>query len=210
MQRIFFSAYFLALFSDWLKGAYIYALYSSYGYPQSQIALLYIAGFASSGLFGTFTGCLADSLGRRNMALVFTLVYALSALCKVRSDFLMLLMGRVLGGLATSLLCSTFESWYVQQHLITHNFPPVWLAGTFSRVTFYNGLLAITAGLLSSFLAETLQLGPLAPFLAAIPLLGLCALTIALTWDQDDTSTNTDHHSSWVHHHIFILQTHIF
>ena len=86
MQRIFFSAYFLALFSDWLKGAYIYALYSSYGYDQSQIAVLYVSGFASSGLFGTFTGCLADSLGRRNMALVFTLVYALSALCKESTE----------------------------------------------------------------------------------------------------------------------------
>ena len=84
LQRIFFSAYFLALFSDWVKGAYIYALYSSYGYQQSQIAILYVTGFASSALFGTFTGCLADSLGRRNMALVFTLVYALSALCKER------------------------------------------------------------------------------------------------------------------------------
>ena len=124
--------------------------------------------------------------------------------------WMVLMLGRALGGLATSLLCSTFESWYVQQHLYTHNFPPAWLGDTFSRVTFYNGLLAIIAGLLSSFLAETLQLGPLAPFLAAVPLLGLCALTIALTWDQDDISTNTDHHSSWVHHHIFILQTHIF
>ena len=85
LQRIFFAAYFLALFSDWVKGAYIYALYSSYGYHQSQIALLYVTGFASSGLFGTFTGCLADTLGRRNMALVFTLVYALSALCKERN-----------------------------------------------------------------------------------------------------------------------------
>ena len=47
---------------------------------------LQVTGFASSGLFGTFTGCLADSLGRRNMALVFTLVYALSALCKERNQ----------------------------------------------------------------------------------------------------------------------------
>ena len=43
LQRIFFSAYFLALFSDWVKGAYIYALYSSYGYQQDQIAVLYVS-----------------------------------------------------------------------------------------------------------------------------------------------------------------------
>ena len=104
----------------------------------------------------------------------------------------MLMMGRLLGGVATSLLCSTFESWYVHQHLQVHKFPPAWLNSTFSRATYYNGLLAISAGLLSHLLAESLQLGPLAPFLAAVPLLGLCALTIALTWDSDDTDT-TDH-----------------
>ena len=109
----------------------------------------------------------------------------------------MLFVGRVLGGLATSLLCSTFESWYVNQHLHVHKFPPAWLNSTFSRATYYNGLLAISAGLLAHLLAETLQLGPLAPFLAAVPLLGLCALSILLTWDTDNTDT-TDLTNSWV------------
>ena len=110
----------------------------------------------------------------------------------------MLLAGRVLGGLATSLLCSTFESWYVNQHLHVHNFPSAWLNSTFSRVTYYNGLLAISAGLLSHLLAESLQLGPLAPFLAAVPLLALCALMISLTWSCDNTNT-THQHNSAVH-----------
>ena len=66
LQRQFFSVYLLALFSDWLKGAYVYALYSSYGFEESQIAVLYVVGFASSAVFGTFTGQLTDSLGRRS------------------------------------------------------------------------------------------------------------------------------------------------
>ena len=57
--------YLLALFSDWLKGAYVYSLYSSYGYTESQIAILYVAGFASSAVFGTLAGPLTDTLGRR-------------------------------------------------------------------------------------------------------------------------------------------------
>ena len=48
----------------------------------------------------------------------------------------MLLLGRVMGGLATSLLCSTFESWYVHQHLHHYNFPSHWLANTFSLATY--------------------------------------------------------------------------
>ena len=66
LQRQFLSVYLVALFSDWLKGAYVYSLYSSYGYKESQIAVLYVAGFASSAVFGTLAGPLTDSLGRRS------------------------------------------------------------------------------------------------------------------------------------------------
>ena len=64
-QKRFYCVYFLALLSDWLKGPYVYKLYSYYGFEESQIAVLYIAGFASSVLFGTFTGTVADIWGRR-------------------------------------------------------------------------------------------------------------------------------------------------
>ena len=65
LQRTFFSAYFPALFSDWLKGAYIYKLYSWYGYEEADIAILYVTGFLSSAVFGTFSGSLTDRFGRR-------------------------------------------------------------------------------------------------------------------------------------------------
>ena len=65
LQKIFFSAYFPALFSDWLKGAYIYKLYSWYGYEEADIAILYVTGFLSSAVFGTFSGSLTDRFGRR-------------------------------------------------------------------------------------------------------------------------------------------------
>ena len=65
LQKTFFSAYFPALFSDWLKGAYIYKLYSWHGYEEDSIALLYVAGFVSSAVFGTVSGTLTDRFGRR-------------------------------------------------------------------------------------------------------------------------------------------------
>ena len=66
-QKSFFLVYFLALLGDWLQGPYVYKLYAFYGFKESQIAVLYVAGFASSVIFGTCTGPIADIWGRRKM-----------------------------------------------------------------------------------------------------------------------------------------------
>lgn len=50
------------MMSDWLQGPYIYALYSSFGYSVQEIAILFVVGFLSSALFGTFFGSYADKL----------------------------------------------------------------------------------------------------------------------------------------------------
>jgi hypothetical protein len=53
LQNQFFVVYFLATFSDWLQGPYMYQVYSNYGYNQPQIVLLYVTGFFSSLICGT-------------------------------------------------------------------------------------------------------------------------------------------------------------
>ena len=45
---------------DWLQGPYVYALYQFYGFDRGQIGRLFIGGFASSMIFGTLVGSLAD------------------------------------------------------------------------------------------------------------------------------------------------------
>jgi MFS family permease len=45
-----------------------FQLYHYYGFRESDIAVLYVAGFAASLLFGTATGPLADLIGRRKIA----------------------------------------------------------------------------------------------------------------------------------------------
>ena len=45
---------------DWLQGPYVYALYQYYGFDRGQIGRLFIGGFASSMVFGTLVGSLAD------------------------------------------------------------------------------------------------------------------------------------------------------
>lgn len=74
--------YLLATLSDWLQGPYVYALYADYGYEQHEIAVLFVAGFGSSMVFGSFIGGMADWGGRRTFVLLFSLIYASSCLTK--------------------------------------------------------------------------------------------------------------------------------
>ncbi|MCL4134072.1 UNVERIFIED_CONTAM: hypothetical protein GTU68_064435 [Idotea baltica] len=184
-QYSFFLVYFMALFSDWLQGPYVYKLYSYYGFASSQIALLYVVGFASSGIFGTLTGSLADKFGRKKIAVAFCVLYSLCCFTKLSSKFYWLFIGRVFGGISTSMLFSTFESWYVYEHTQTYDFPSEWISVTLSRSTFWNGLLAINAGIFANVFAETLDFGPVSPFMLAIPFLAIACVLIIKTWNEN-------------------------
>ena len=74
--------YLLAALSGWLQGPYVYALYQDYGYAQHDIAVLFVAGFGSSMVFGTFIGGMADQFGRRLFVIVYGLTYAASCFTK--------------------------------------------------------------------------------------------------------------------------------
>ena len=51
------------------------------------------------------------------------------------SSYSVLFLGRILGGIATSLLTTAFESWLVSEHL-RRGYEPQWLSGTFSAAVF--------------------------------------------------------------------------
>jgi len=184
-QRSFYLVYFAALLGDWLQGPYVYKLYAYYGFKESQIAVLYVVGFASSVLFGTCTGPLADLWGRKKMALSFSVIYTFCCLTKLSSNYWWLFTGRIFGGIATSMLFSTFESWYVYEHSERHGFPSEWIGITFSVTTFWNGILAIVAGVISNLTAESMGFGPVAPFVVALAPLVICGLMVVKNWDEN-------------------------
>jgi Na+/melibiose symporter-like transporter len=82
LLRKYLVVYLLAAMSDWLQGPYVYALYDAYGYSQHDIAVLFVAGFGSSMVFGSFVGGMADMGGRRRFVVIFAIVYALSCMTK--------------------------------------------------------------------------------------------------------------------------------
>ena len=97
-----------------------------------RIAALFVAGFGSSMLFGTVAGSLADTLGRKRGALAYVVVYAASCATKHWRSYNVLMVGRVLGGVATSLLFSVFDAWLVAEHT-ARGFEPAWLSSTFAN-----------------------------------------------------------------------------
>ena len=54
--------------------------------------------------------------GRRTASLLYCLTYGLSCVTKHWNSYRVLMLGRILGGIATSLLFTAFESWLVSEH----------------------------------------------------------------------------------------------
>ncbi|KAG8073140.1 hypothetical protein GUJ93_ZPchr0006g41857 [Zizania palustris] len=186
--------YSLMMSGDWLQGPYVYYLYSQYGFDKGDIGRLFIAGFGSSMLFGTIVGSLADKQGRKRACITYCISYILSCITKHSPEYKILMVGRVLGGIATSLLFSAFESWLVAEHN-KRSFDPQWLSITFSKAIFIgNGLIAIVSGLLANLLADNLGFGPVAPFDAAACFLAIGMAIIMSSWSENygDPSDSKD------------------
>jgi hypothetical protein len=54
--------------------------------------------------------------GRKRACITYCVSYILSCITKHSPEYKILMIGRILGGVATSLLFSAFESWLVAEH----------------------------------------------------------------------------------------------
>jgi predicted MFS family arabinose efflux permease len=181
-QMNYIAVFLLAMFSDWLQGPYVYELYVSYGFSQVEIAELFVCGFASSMIVGTFVGGLADTMGRKLMCIAYCVCYILACFTKMVPNYWVLMVGRFLSGIATSLLFSVFESWMVCEHF-KNGFDSASLGDTFAKATFGNGLVAVIAGLIANTAAQSY--GYVAPFVVAILPLSLVGMIVYSTWSEN-------------------------
>lgn len=173
-QQTYLFGYLVAMLADWLQGPYVYALYASYGYSAEDNATLFVAGFGSSMVFGTIVGSLADRTGRKRAIMIYCALYIASCLTKHVSWFPMLMLGRITGGIATSLLFSVFESWLVCEHH-ARQFSPELLGDTFGLAIFGNSIVAIVAGFIAQAAADATPLTPPMDSGASVHFGGYCA-----------------------------------
>ena len=130
-QKTYLVVYTCAVLGDWLQGPYVYALYSMYNFSKLQIGQLFIAGFGSSMVFGIAIGSMTDRYGRKASCLAYCLTYILSCMTKHYSSFLLLMVGRILGGISYSILFTSFDSWLIAEHN-RRGFPSEWLNQTYA------------------------------------------------------------------------------
>jgi len=154
-----------------------------YQFSKQQIALLFIVGFGASAVFGTFAGEMSDKHGRRLSCYVYCVTYIVSCLTKHSPNFFVLVFGRLTGGIATSILFSSFESWLVAEH--NKNFYPAeWLNQTLSLATLLNGVTAIVAGSMGAMVRTHFD-SLVAPFDLAIVFLLIAMAVIASMWPEN-------------------------
>ena len=184
-QHSYFLVYYVVIFGDWLNAPYVYKLYTSYGFLEEQIAIIYVCGYASSLIIGTISGLIAKKYGCRRVFVAATFAYAVSCLMKLSADYSTLIVARILSGVTTSLLFTAQEIWYIDMHIAKHDFPPEWIKYSVDSASKGSAVLAICAGCISYFMTEFNGLGPAAPsVLSSVVLVISCAIAF-VKWNDN-------------------------
>lgn len=193
LQVRFLLTFWMLRCADWLQGPYFYDVYRSKifnGVPASLglISKIFVAGFASTALFGPSVGRFADTSGRKKGTLAFCALYTMGALSTKSSLLTVLLMGRVLNGIGTSLLFSAPEAWLVGEAQDTEGGGD-YLGETFGLAYAGDSIVAILAGKFSGMAAS--RRGPSGPFELSTVFLALGALFTAFLWKENVAPTNS-------------------
>mmetsp|Transcript_30304 Transcript_30304/g.55144 ORF Transcript_30304/g.55144 Transcript_30304/m.55144 type:complete len:475 (-) Transcript_30304:79-1503(-) len=160
-QWAYLTVWSFCVAADWLQGPYVYALYDAYGYSSNQIAELFVAGFASSLAFGCVVGSLCDRFGRKSCCMAYCVLYILSCMTKHFNNYGILMLGRITGGMATSMLFSCFECWMVSEHCSRHQFSNGLLSYMFGLMFTVMYGVAIVSGLVAQGVADSVKFGPI-------------------------------------------------
>ena len=137
-QRNYLLTYGVIQLADWLQGTHFHSLYAEHGLTDSQTSSLFLTGFLSSALFGTYIGVLVDSIGRKRGCIIYCVLEVVINTLEHSPSYEVLWVGRILGGISTSLLGCSFESWMVTRHK-AEGFTDALLEQTFSKMSFLNG-----------------------------------------------------------------------
>ena len=182
-QASYLSVFVVVMLADWLQGTHMYTLYTKYQQENASVSVgtLFFTGFVAAGLLGTFTGPLVDRYGRKRACLVYVALELLINSLEHFNHMSLLLVGRVLGGVSTSLLFSAFEAWMVTEHR-RRGFPEEWIGLTFGRCAVWNGATAIVAGVAAQLAAD--WLGDIGPFQLAMTLTALAGV-LMLAWEEN-------------------------
>ncbi|KAI0553437.1 hypothetical protein F4679DRAFT_571150 [Xylaria curta] len=150
-QLTFLRVYLLVIGSEWLQNPFMYSLFrNEKTLDEGTVSTLYISTYISAAVSAFFTGYLTDRFGRRRACLVFCGIHSLAAISVCFDALPILIVGRVLGGVALTLLWTAFESWMIaeyNEHGFAHG-SRLSLTSLFGVMTTSKCITAIVAGAL--------------------------------------------------------------
>ncbi|KAL8433275.1 hypothetical protein ACSSS7_004060 [Eimeria intestinalis] len=181
-RKRFLLIYFLAQFCEYLQGPYLYALHSvHYRLPRDKVGLLFFISSLSSSLFGCVGGPLSDTHEKAWGCVAFCFISIAS--CVLTSSclsFYWLMLARALGGVASSLLETAFESYAVCEHH-SRGFSHASLDTLLAYASGGTGLVAVFSGLAAAASVKVLH-DLRAPFTLGALVGAVCLLFILLLW----------------------------
>ncbi|KAL8269212.1 hypothetical protein Esti_006863 [Eimeria stiedai] len=201
-KKRFLLIFFLAQFCEYLQGPYLYDLHSvHYRLPLDKVGLLFFTSSLSNSLFGCVVGPLSDTHEKTWGCVAFCFTSIASCLLTSSSlSFYCLLLARALGGVASSLLETAFESYAVCEHH-SRGFSHAALDALLAYASGGTGLVAVFAGLAAAASVKALH-DLRGPFILGAIVGAVCLLFILLLWrrgpeaERQHEETNRKHGGS--------------
>ncbi|KAI0509678.1 hypothetical protein F5B22DRAFT_637831 [Xylaria bambusicola] len=181
-----YKAYALAVAADWLQGPYVVALYrDEYSLQPGVVMSLYLTDLIATTVSAYFVGALSDKHGRKLYCMVYCVLYTLSCFLTIVPVTPLLFLGRIFGGISSSILFSVFDSWMVTNfHKKDLAKEACDLSRTYASTAIVNSLVAILTGLLGESLVWATGTKK-TPFLVSVALLWVCFQTIWSHWGEN-------------------------
>lgn len=160
--------------------------------PEKTVAMLYATGFLSGAISASFAGQLADRFGRRLACQFYCFCYFMTGLSMYSDNLIVLFVGRVFGGIATTLLFSVFEAWMITEyHAREISRSGLSLSRVFANMTTLSGIIAISSGVVGE--AMVAKIGDRTwPFALSNLCCAIASCLILFTWPENHGETATE------------------
>ncbi|KAL1226442.1 Molybdate-anion transporter [Trichinella spiralis] len=192
-QRVYAFGHLIVLFADSLQAPYIYYLFATYGYKESDIALLYAVGLFTNLICGLFINYILQKFERRVVCCVCCVLTSGSCFLKASSNYYVLMWSRIFDGVAATMLLAPFQEWYLHEHLNRYDFPKEWVAITFRYVFVRSIIFSIIAGYVAQFTEKVFET-TVFPFLLCVPILSVAIIWIFCKWAPNRQEMRSGNH----------------
>lgn len=157
LKKIYMLGFLLAKSAMWAKAPYTFILFSTlHKLNIGEIGVLYLIDAVFSLISGPFLGVLADTFGRKRMAMIYPMQTILVIMFRVTGNVPIAYFAQAITGFGGGILATCFESWlnYEMTKLYGDNksYIDMFRKNIFSSVMFYDSILSLAVTIISAII----------------------------------------------------------